>query len=105
MLGRVDELDQDESDCESDERREVGLGLLATQGDALEPLELADGLLDPGATAVERAGEALGGRDGVGLVRDDRHGAASPGGGAVRAAVVALVGDDGAGRGIWPEAQ
>jgi hypothetical protein len=112
-------LDQDEADGEGEEGGEVGLCLLAAQGDALEALELADGLLDPGAAAVERVGEALGGRDGVGLVRelggsendavhrfpDQRHGAAGAGGGSVCATVVALVGDDGAGRGVRPEAQ
>ena len=91
-LGRVDELDQDETDGEGDEGGEVDLRLLAAQGDAIEPLELTYGLLDPGATAVEGAREALGGRGGVGPLRDHRHGAAGPRGGPVGAAVIALAG-------------
>ena len=39
-LGRVDEADQVEADGEGDAAREVGLRLLAAQGDALEALEL-----------------------------------------------------------------
>ena len=104
-LGRVDELDQNESDSERGEGDEVGLRFFAAQGDALEPLELADGLLDAGAAAVEGSGEPPRGRDGVGLVRNDRDGAAGAGGGSVGAAIIALVGDHSARRGVWPEAQ
>ena len=39
-------------------------GLLATQCDALETLELSDGLLDPRAGAIERSGEVPLGRPG-----------------------------------------
>ncbi|TVQ57859.1 MAG: hypothetical protein EA355_03335 [Rhodobacteraceae bacterium] len=46
------ELDQVETDGEGDEGREAGLRLHTTQSDSLEALELADGLLDPGATAA-----------------------------------------------------
>ena len=72
----------------------------AVQCDALEAVELAHGLLDASAAPVEGACEVLGGRSGVGLVRDDRDSTASSGGGSVSAAVVALVGDHGAGRAI-----
>ncbi len=104
-LGRVDELDQDKSDCEGDEGGEVRLGLFAAQGDALEALELAHSLLDPGAASVERAREVPGGRGGVGLLRDHRNGTAGAGGGPVGAAVIALVGDHGAGRAIRAEVE
>ena len=115
----MDELDQDEADCESDEGHEVGLGLFASQGDAFEPLELADGLLDTGASAIEGAREVLGRVGSVGLGRelggsendavhrfpDQRDSPAGAGGGAVGAAVVALVGDHGARHGVWTEVQ
>jgi hypothetical protein len=42
----MDELNQDEADSEGDESREFFLHIFATQGDALEPLELAHGLID-----------------------------------------------------------
>ena len=115
----MDELDQDESDGERDEGREVGLGFFAAECDALEPLELVHGLLDAGAATVEGAREVLWRVGGVGLVRelggsendavhrfpDQRDSAASSGGGSVGAAVVAVVGDHGAGRGVRAEAQ
>ena len=50
-LGCVDGFDEDEPECESDEGDEVGVRLLAAERDALEPLELADQLLDAGARA------------------------------------------------------
>jgi hypothetical protein len=103
-LCRVDESHQDETYGEYDKGGEVGLRLLAADGDALGALELSDGLLDPVATAVESAGEPIGERNGVGLVQDDRDGTASAGCAAVRAATIALVGDDAAGRGVRPEA-
>jgi hypothetical protein len=47
----VDGFDQDERAGEGDEGGVVFCGLLAAERDALEALELADGLLDAGAAA------------------------------------------------------
>jgi hypothetical protein len=107
----VDELCQDENDCEADEEGEVGLAPLATEGNAHEQLEHSGGLLDAGAASVEGAREGLGRRSGVGLLPelggsendavhrfpDQRNGTAGAGDGPVGAAVAALVGDHGAG--------
>ncbi|CAH1656132.1 hypothetical protein BOSEA31B_11348 [Hyphomicrobiales bacterium] len=59
-LGGVDGFDQDEGCCDGDYGCEVSLGLLASQGDALKALELADGLLDTGAPAIEGFREEAG---------------------------------------------
>ena len=45
----MDGFDQDQGASESDEGGVAFGGLLAAHGDALEALQLADGLLDPGA--------------------------------------------------------
>jgi len=79
LLGRVDGFGQDEAASEGDDGG-VTLGrLLAAERDALEALELADGLLDPGTAAVEAPWEE--GRSALGIapVGDDRTDAAPPG--------------------------
>src|SRR5690606_38356817 len=70
-LGRVDGFDQDEAARKGDEGRVVFAGLLAAERDALEALQLADGLLDPSAAAVERSGEEARPACGAGAVWDD----------------------------------
>ena len=72
MLGRVDGFDQDEAESERDERAVILRGLLATQRDALEPFELADCLLDTGATLVGNFRKEGGYVFGVGSIRDCR---------------------------------
>jgi hypothetical protein len=75
-LGGVDGFDQDGCSGEGDDGCEVSLGLFATQGDTLEALELADGLLDAGAPAIEGFREEAWLVLLVGLVRNDRDDAA-----------------------------
>ena len=53
----MDGFDQDEGAGEGDEGSVVLRGLLASQCDAFEALELADGLLDAGSAFVEHFGE------------------------------------------------
>src|ERR1700686_4108796 len=69
-LGRVDGFDQDERASERDEGSEVLRGLLATQGDPFEAFDLADTLLDAGASLVENAGKECGLCGSVLAVRD-----------------------------------
>lgn len=92
----MDGFDEDEATSEADESR-VGLRrFLAAECDTLEPLELADELLDPGAALVEQLGEESRPVDRVGLARDDRADAALAGGLPVSRGVVAFVGQRGA---------
>ena len=58
--------------------REAEFRLVFSRRDALEPLELADRLLDPGARLLKRLGEEGGLVLLVGLVRNDGNGAAIP---------------------------
>ena len=46
MLGRVDGFNQHQPACKTDDGGVADVGLFASHGDALEPLELADGLFD-----------------------------------------------------------
>jgi len=46
VLGRVDGFNQHQPACKTDDGGVAGVGLFASHGDALEPLELADGLFD-----------------------------------------------------------
>ena len=101
----MDGFDQDESAGEVDENHVVPGGLFAAQGDALEPLELADELLDPGASLVEQLREKCGLVGRVGLARDDRANAALAGRRAVRFAVVSLVGQRRARRDVGAEVE
>lgn len=87
----MDGFDQAEASGEGDEGEEVRLRLLAAQGDALEALELADGLLDAGAAPVERLGEEARPVLGGALVRDDGGDAALAAEGSIVVAVEALV--------------
>ena len=48
------DLTRDEAECKGDEGGEVLVRLLAAERDALEPLELADELLDAGTGPMER---------------------------------------------------
>ena len=82
-LGCVDGFDQDEAKSKCDERGVILRGLLATQRDALEPFELADCLLDTGATLVENFRKEGGYVFGVGSIRDCRAYSAPVGGLAV----------------------
>jgi hypothetical protein len=51
-LGRVDGFHPHQNACETDNGIVAGRGLLATHGDALEPLQFAHRLFDPGARPV-----------------------------------------------------
>src|SRR5258708_5834504 len=75
-LGRVDGFDQDERTSERDEGGEVLRGLLAAQGDPFEALDLADALLDAGASLVEDAGKEFGLCGSILAVRNGRTDAA-----------------------------
>ena len=92
----MDGFDQDDATGKRDDGGVVLRGFLAAQGDALEAFELADGLLDTGAGAVQRLGEETGRGPGIRAVRDDRADAAPGGGLAVGPGIVALVGNDSA---------
>ena len=51
-LGRVDGFHPHQNACETDNGVVAGRGLLASHGDALEPLQFAHRLFDPGARPV-----------------------------------------------------
>ena len=73
----MDGFDQDKGGRESDEGTEVGGGLFAAQGDALEASELADGVFGAGAGPVKRPCEPLWPVFGVLPVGNDGQGAFS----------------------------
>ena len=99
----MDGFDQDEGGSESDEGAEVCGGFFASQRDALEAFELADGLFDAGPPPVERPCEPLRPVFGVLSVGDDGQGAFFPRALAVSGAVIGLVSDDDAGPDIGTE--
>src|ERR687894_568872 len=92
VLGRVDGFDQDGAAGEGDDGGVVLGRPLAAQGDALEALELADGLLDPGAASVKGLGEGGGPVLGIAPAGDGRADAALAGRLAVGLGVAALAG-------------
>ena len=105
VLGPVDGFNQDKAAGEADECGIALGGLFATQGDALEPFQLADGLFDAGAGAVEQLREESGFALRVLAVRDHRRDAARAAGGAVRRRIVALVGDGRARRNVGADVE
>ena len=105
VLGPVDGFDQDEGASESDECAIAVLGLVTAHGDLLETLQLADGLLDPGAGLVEQLREKAGSVLRVLAIRDDRDDATTTANCAVGCRVVALVGDRGTRRDIGTDVE
>lgn len=101
----MDGFGEDNEEGECDEGAVVLRGLLAAQGDAFEALELADGLLDPGASPVEGFGKVPLRRLCGALLRDHGCDTAAAGEIAVGIAVVTLVADDGAWRHIRAEVE
>lgn len=99
-LGCVDGFDQDEAAGESDDEGVVLGGFLTPQGDALEPFQLAHGLLDPRAGLVEDLGEEARLAAVRASVRDDGVDAAHAGCLSVARSIVALVGQSGAWRDV-----
>ena len=99
----MDGFDEDEPECEGDEGAEVPVCLLAAQRDALEALELADQLLDPSASPVERFREERRSALGRPPVRDHRADAALARGRTVALGVVALVAHGSTGRDLGPK--
>lgn len=102
-LGSVDGFGEDDEQRECDEGAVVLGGLLAAQGNALETLELADGLLDAGACPVERLGEVPLRGSCSALLRDHGSDARPSRKLTVGVAVIALVADDRARRDIRTE--
>ena len=104
-LGCVDGFDENEGEAESDEGAVVLGGFLAAEGNPLEAFELADGLLDAGAAAVERAREKGGRVLRRGFVRDDRTDAARARRLAIVPAVIAFVAESRARRDLRPKVE
>jgi hypothetical protein len=92
LLRPADGFDQDQFASKGNESDEVQGGFLAPQSNPLEPLELADRLLDPRQSFVEPFREEAGLVLGIQAVRDHRDTALFAAGGAVFLRVVALVG-------------
>jgi len=88
----VDGFDQDQPASKSDEGTIAVGGLLAAEGDALEALQFADGLLDAGAGSVEYFWEEGRSGLGIGTVRDDGDDTPPPAGRAIGRRIVAFVG-------------
>ena len=101
----MDGFDQDDGASECDERGVVFGGLLASQGDALEALELAHGLLDAGTALVEDLWKEAGRIAGRASMRDHRADAARTRRSPVAARVVAFVGQGGTGSDIRPDVE
>jgi hypothetical protein len=68
----VDGFNQDQSACKGDERRVILGSFLASHSDALEALQLANGLFDAGAGVIEYLGEENRPALGVQTIRNDR---------------------------------
>ena len=77
LLGPVDGFDQDEGASKGDECTVAVLGFITTHGNALEALQLADGLLDSGTRLVEQSWKELRLVLGVLAIRNNRNDAAA----------------------------
>jgi hypothetical protein len=99
----VDGFDQDDAAGERDERGVVLGGFFAAEGNALETLELADGLLDPSASLIEGFREEGGAVFGMGAARDNRTNVPLPRSVAVWLCIVAFVGQRCPGRDLWAD--
>ena len=98
MLGPVDGFDQDQAAGEGDEGGVVRRRFLATERDALEALELAYKLLDPGAGPIKCLRKESRSAPGCGLVRDRRTDAARTRRRTGALAIIALVAKSRTGR-------
>ena len=101
----MDGFDQDEAAGERDQRGVVLGRFFAPERKALEPLELADGLLDPSAALVEGLGEEGRAIFSIGSARNDRANVPLPRGLTVRGCVVPLVGECRPGRDVWADVE
>lgn len=101
----MDGFDEDEAQGEGDDGSEAAFGLLAAQGDALEPLQFSKALLDAGTAPVKRLREE--GRPvlRVGFERDSRRDAAGACDSPVGLGVIALVGEGQARRDVGAQIQ
>jgi len=88
----VDGFNQHQAACKTDDGGVADVGLFAAHGDALEPLELADGLFDTRPEFIETLGKEAASSLGVFTTRDHRCDAARKCGDAICFAVVSLVG-------------
>ena len=88
----MDGFDQDEAAGERNERGVVLGSFFAPERNALEPLELANRLLDPSAALIEDLGEEGRAIFGIGAARDDRANVPLPRGLTVRRCILPLVG-------------
>jgi hypothetical protein len=101
----VDGFNQDETASKCHEGTVAFGGLLASQGDALEAFQLADGLLDARAGSVEHFREESGLVFCVGAVRDDRDDATLSTSCAVGGGIVAFVRQGCARRDVRPDVE
>jgi hypothetical protein len=101
----VDGFDQDETAGERDQRGVVLGSFFAPESDALEPLELAHGLLDPSAALIEGLGEEGRAIFGISAARDNRANVPLPRGLTVCLCVVPLVGQRRPGRDVWADVE
>ena len=74
VLGRVDGFNQHQPACKTDDGGVADVGLFAAHGDALEPLELADGLFDARPEFIETLGKEPASLLGVFTTGDHRGG-------------------------------
>jgi len=91
-LGRVDGFNQHQPAYKTDDGGVADVGLFATHGDALEPLELADGLFDTRPEFIQALGKEAASLLGVFTTRDHWCDATRKRGDAICVAVVSLVG-------------
>ncbi|MET3354329.1 UNVERIFIED_ORG: hypothetical protein ABID33_002240 [Xanthobacter viscosus] len=101
----MDGFDEDEAQGEGDDGGEAAFGLLAAQGDALEPLQFSKALLDAGTAPVKRLREEGRPVPRVGFERDGGRDAAGACDGPVGLGVIALVGDSRARRDVGTQIQ
>ena len=104
-LGRVDGFNQHQPACKTDDGGVADVGLFAAHGDALESLELADGLFDPRAEFIEALRKEAGSLLGVFTTRDHWCDATRPRGGAICVAVISLVGHRDARADVWADVE
>ena len=105
ILGRVDGFNQHQPACKTDDGGVADVGLFAAHGDALEPLELADGLFDARPEFIETLGKEPASLLGVVTTGDHRGDATRKRGDAICVAVISLIGYRDARADVWADVE
>lgn len=101
----MDGFNQHQPACKTDDGGVADVGLFAAHDDALEPLELADGLFDARPKFIETLGKEAASLLGVFTTGDHRGDATRERGDAICVAVISLIGYRDARTDVWADVE